>query len=66
MISPNPSKQSPIRRDAGDNISRPFFPRLAGTRAAGFVLTRQEPAGKWTAATYHTHRGRRANDYHRA
>jgi len=25
---------------------------LAGTRAAGFVLTRQEPAGKWTAATY--------------
>ena len=25
---------------------------LAGTHAAGFVLTRQEPAGKWTAATY--------------
>jgi len=25
---------------------------LAGTRAAGFVLTRQESAGKWTAATY--------------
>jgi putative SOS response-associated peptidase YedK len=24
---------------------------LAGTRAAGFVLTRQEPAGKWGAAT---------------
>jgi hypothetical protein len=25
---------------------------LAGTHAAGFVLTRQEPAGKWAAATY--------------
>jgi len=25
---------------------------LAGTRAAGFVLTQQKPAGKWTAATY--------------
>jgi putative DNA primase/helicase len=25
---------------------------VAGTHAAGFVLTRQEPAGKWTAATY--------------
>jgi hypothetical protein len=25
---------------------------LAGTHAAGFVLSRQEPAGKWTAATY--------------
>jgi hypothetical protein len=26
--------------------------QLAGTRAAGFVLTRQEPVGKWGAATY--------------
>jgi hypothetical protein len=26
--------------------------RLAGTRAAGFVLTRQLPAGTWGAATY--------------
>jgi hypothetical protein len=25
---------------------------MAGTNAAGFVLTRQEPAGKWAAATY--------------
>jgi hypothetical protein len=25
---------------------------LAGTRAAGFVLTRQPSAGRWTAATY--------------
>jgi hypothetical protein len=29
-----------------------FIAGLAGTHAAGFVLTRQEPAGKWTAATY--------------
>jgi hypothetical protein len=26
--------------------------QLAGTRAGGFVLTRQEPAGKWGAASY--------------
>jgi hypothetical protein len=26
--------------------------RLTGTRAGGFVLTREEPAGKWGAATY--------------
>jgi hypothetical protein len=26
--------------------------RLAGIRMAGFVLTRQAPAGKWGAATY--------------
>jgi hypothetical protein len=40
--------------------------KLAGTRMAGFVLTRQAPAGKWGAATYalaksdgraETHRG---------
>jgi hypothetical protein len=29
-----------------------YLSRLSGTHAAGFVLTRQEPAGKWTAATY--------------
>jgi hypothetical protein len=26
--------------------------RLAGTRIAGFILSRQQPAGKWGAATY--------------
>ena len=26
--------------------------QLAGTRAGGFVMTRQEAAGKWGAATY--------------
>jgi hypothetical protein len=29
-----------------------FFAGLAGTHAAGFVLNRQEAAGKWAAATY--------------
>jgi hypothetical protein len=29
-----------------------FLSGLEGTHAAGFVFTRQEPAGKWTAATY--------------
>jgi hypothetical protein len=29
-----------------------FVSGLAGTHVAGFVLLRQEPAGKWTAATY--------------
>jgi hypothetical protein len=29
-----------------------YLGRLAGTRAAGLVLTRQDPAGKWTGATY--------------
>jgi hypothetical protein len=40
------------RRSAGSRtpISRDLS--LAGTHAAGFVLTRQEPGGKWSAATY--------------
>jgi hypothetical protein len=29
-----------------------FIAGLTDTRAAGFVLTRQEPAGRWAAATY--------------
>jgi hypothetical protein len=29
-----------------------YLARLAGTRAGGFVLTRQEAAGQWGAATY--------------
>jgi DDE superfamily endonuclease len=30
----------------------PCFSSITGTRAGGFVLTRQEPAGKWGVATY--------------
>jgi hypothetical protein len=29
-----------------------YLSRLAGAHAVGFVLNRQDPAGKWTAATY--------------
>jgi putative DNA primase/helicase len=49
-----------------------YLARLAGTRAAGFVLTRDNSAGKWAAATYVLsntppaeeagHRTHRAND----
>ena|SRR5205823_6089871 len=34
------------------SIRRARLVQLKGTRAGGFVLTRQEPAGKWGAATY--------------
>ena len=37
-----------------------FLSGLAGTHAAGFVLTRQEPAGKWAAATYALTKAERA------
>jgi len=36
----------------GRQYQSAFLERLAGTRMAGFVLTRQPPAGKWGAATY--------------
>ena len=36
------------------------FERLAGTRAAGFILTRQAPVGTWGAATFSL---RRAEDH---
>jgi hypothetical protein len=29
-----------------------YLSKLAGTHAAGFILTRQESAGKWAAGTY--------------
>jgi hypothetical protein len=39
-------------QERGRQYLATFVSGLAGTHAAGFVLTRQEPAGKWTAATY--------------
>jgi hypothetical protein len=39
-------------QERGRQYLATFLSALAGTHAAGFVLTRQEPAGKWTAATY--------------
>jgi hypothetical protein len=40
------------RTDGRSAEQRMQLERLAGTRAGGFVLTRQEPVGKWGAATY--------------
>lgn len=39
-------------QDRGRQYLATSIASLAGTQAAGFVLTRQEPAGKWAAATY--------------
>ena len=39
-------------QERGRQYLATFLSGLAGTHAAGFVLTRQEPAGKWAAATY--------------
>jgi hypothetical protein len=39
--------------------------RLAGTRMAGFVFTRQPPAGKWGAATYALKKADAAAEDHR-
>jgi hypothetical protein len=41
---------NPQRR--GRQFLATFIAGLTGTRAAGFVLTRQEGAGRWNAATY--------------
>ena len=39
-------------QDRGRQYIASQLERLAGTRLAGFVFTRQPPAGKWGAATY--------------
>jgi hypothetical protein len=39
-------------QERGRQYLATFLARLAGTHAGGFVLSRQEAAGKWTAATY--------------
>jgi hypothetical protein len=36
----------------GRQFIQSYLGQLAGTRAAGFVLHRQQPVGKWGAATY--------------
>jgi hypothetical protein len=38
--------------DRGRQFLTSYFEKLAGTRVAGFVLTRQPSPGKWGAATY--------------
>ncbi len=47
-----PVKATADPQGRGRQYLATFLAGLAGTRAAGFVLARQEPAGKWTAATY--------------
>jgi putative DNA primase/helicase len=39
-------------QERGRQYLATFIASLAGTHAAGFVLSRQEAAGKWAAATY--------------
>ena len=56
-------------QDRGRQYLSARFEKLAGTRLAGFVLTRQEPIGRWGKATYalkrtfedRDHRGHRAH-----
>jgi hypothetical protein len=48
----DPVKAIADPQERGRQYLETFVLGLAGTHAAGFVLTRQEPAGKWTAATY--------------
>ena len=57
-----PMVPMPSRPRGGDEIAVRVIPitaqhysrtaAITGTRAGGFVLTRQEAAGKWGAATY--------------
>jgi hypothetical protein len=49
---PVPALLDPQRR--GRQFIAARLVQLAGTRAGGFVLTRQEAAGKWGKATYTT------------
>jgi hypothetical protein len=48
----DPVKAIADPQERGRQYLATFLTRLAGTHAAGFVLARQEPAGKWSAATY--------------
>jgi hypothetical protein len=48
----DPVKEIADPQKRGRQYLATFVSGLTGTRVAGFVLTRQEPAGKWTAATY--------------
>jgi hypothetical protein len=50
IAEPVPALLDPQRRSRQFMTAR--LVQLAGTRAGGFVLTRQEVAGKWGKATY--------------
>jgi hypothetical protein len=48
----DPVKEIADPHNKGRQFLARFLAGLAGTHAAGFVLSRQEPAGRWGAATY--------------
>jgi hypothetical protein len=48
----DPVKEIADAQGRGRQYLATFIAGLTGTHAAGFVLTRQEGAGKWNAATY--------------
>jgi hypothetical protein len=47
-----PVKTTADPQGRGRQYLATYIKSLTGTRVGGFVLTRQEPAGKWAAATY--------------
>src|SRR2546429_7011155 len=49
---PSPSGALSIQLNRGRQFVATALGKMAGTRAAGFVLVRQEAAGKWGAASY--------------
>jgi hypothetical protein len=58
LVEPVRALLDPHRRGRQYVASR--LTQLAGTRVGGFVLTRQQAAGKWGASTYDVRRSRRA------
>jgi hypothetical protein len=50
MFRPKKSSRRDHLFSLSDAVAR--LVQLAGTRAGGFVLTRQEAAGKWGTGTY--------------
>jgi len=58
-------RQTADPQNRGRQYLASFLEKLAGTRLAGFVFTRQAPAGKWGSATYVLKRTDGGGDKHR-
>jgi hypothetical protein len=56
-------KQAADPQGRGRHYLSSQLEKLAGTRMAGFVFTRQAPAGKWGVATYALQKTDRAEDH---
>jgi hypothetical protein len=56
-------KQAADPQGRGRHYLSSQLEKLAGTRMAGFVFTRQAPAGKWGVATYALQKTGRAEDH---